>query len=258
MKGNVLPLNNVSIRQIYLEGQPLITYQVPIYQRNYAWEETEINALIKDVLDFYEKDKNSVYYIGTLVTYKRGDNLFEIIDGQQRLTTIYLILKALDVEITNKLSYSARQISKLTIEKLPELPELYDEGIKNGFDYTKAAINNIVGEKKEEFKKYFLDKVRIIHYQVPKDVDLNHYFEVMNSRGEQLEKHEIIKARLCKDMNANEMTVFSTIWEACSYMNCYIQQKYQNENLFGKKYDDILNYDIFIERSETKKTITVR
>lgn len=66
------------------------------------------SALVKDVLDSYEKDKNVVYYIGTLVTYKRGDNLYEVIDGQQRLTTIYLILKALKVEITNKLTYTAR------------------------------------------------------------------------------------------------------------------------------------------------------
>ena len=253
MKENNLPLNNVSISQIYLEGQPQITYQVPIYQRNYAWEDTEINALVKDVLDSYEKDKNSVYYIGTLVTYKRGDNLFEVIDGQQRLTTIYLILKALKVKIINKLTYSARQISKETIEKLPEVPELYDEGIKNGFDYAKDAITNIVGEKKEEFEKYFLRNVRIIHYRVPKDVDLNHYFEVMNSRGEQLEKHEIIKARLCEHLNADELTTFSMIWEACSDMNRYIQQKYQNKKLFGNHYEDILEYDVFQEKFESKE-----
>lgn len=253
MKENNLPLNNVSISQIYLEGQPQITYQVPIYQRNYAWEDIEINALVKDVLDSYEKNKNSVYYIGTLVTYKRGDNLFEVIDGQQRLTTIYLFLKALGVDIRNKLTYSARQISKDTIENLPKIPELYDEGIKNGFDYAKDAITNIVGENKEEFKKYFLRNVRIIHYRVPKDVDLNHYFEVMNSRGEQLEKHEIIKARLCEHLNANELTTFSMIWEACSDMNRYIQQKYQNPKLFGNNFEDILEYDVFQEKSEKPK-----
>ena len=44
--------------------------------------------------------------------------------------------------------------------------------------------------------KNYQNKVHIIHYQVPKDIDLNHYFEIMNSRGEQLEKHEIEKARL--------------------------------------------------------------
>ena len=88
---------------------------------------------------------------------------------------------------------------------------------------------------------------------MPKDVDLNHYFEVMNSRGEQLEKHEIIKARLCEHLNADELTTFSMIWEACSDMNRYIQQKYQNKKLFGNNYEDILEYDVFQEKFESKE-----
>lgn len=246
MKKNNLPLTNASIKEIYYEGQTQNIYQVPIYQRNYAWEDTEINALVKDVFDSYEKskkapEKDSVYYIGTLVTYKRNDNNFEVIDGQQRLTTIYLILKALEENPKNKLTYSARKKSKDTIEQLPKLPEVYDEGIKNGFGFAQNAIKEIVGDKKDEFKKYFLNNVRIIHYQVPKDVDLNHYFEVMNSRGEQLEKHEIIKARLSEHLRGNDLKIFSEIWESCSDMNRYIQQKYKNKKLFGEDSCEKLN-----------------
>ena len=92
-----------------------ILYKIPIYQRNYAWGHDEIYALIKDVYDSLEKP---VYYIGTLVTYKRDDNIYEVIDGQQRLTTIYIILKALGIEnISNTLTYSARRISAATIKK---------------------------------------------------------------------------------------------------------------------------------------------
>lgn len=258
MKKNNLPLTNVSIKEIYYEGQTQNIYQVPIYQRNYAWEDTEINALVKDVFDSYEKskketEKDSVYYIGTLVTYKRNDNNFEVIDGQQRLTTIYLILKALEENPKNKLTYSARKKSKDTIEQLPKVPEVYDEGIKNGFGFAQNAIKEIVGDKKNEFKKYFLNNVRIIHYQVPKDVDLNHYFEVMNSRGEQLEKHEIVKARLSEHLRGNDLKIFSEIWESCSDMNRYIQQKYKNKKLFGEDFssfnDDI---NIFEDASNEK------
>ena len=265
MKKNNLPLTNVSIKEIYYEGLTQNIYQVPIYQRNYAWEDTEINALVKDVFDSYEKskkdpEKDSVYYIGTLVTYKRNDNNFEVIDGQQRLTTIYLILKALEENPKNKLTYSARKKSKDTIEQLPKLPEVYDEGIKNGFGFAQNAIKEIVGDKKDEFKKYFLSNVRIIHYQVPKDVDLNHYFEVMNSRGEQLEKHEIIKARLSEHLRGNDLKNFSEIWESCSDMNRYIQQKYKNKKLFGE-YFSSFNDDINIfeedscEKLNNKPTI---
>ncbi len=250
MKDTSLPLEEVSIDHIYFKGN--FTYQIPIYQRNYAWEDTEINALIKDVWDSYEKNPKSVYYIGTLVTYKRNENLFEVIDGQQRLTTINLILKALGIYPTNKLTYSSRPISKNTIEKLPNLPEIYDEGIKNGFSYAQNAIDLIVGKDKiETFKHYFLNNVRIIHYKVPKDVDLNHYFEVMNSRGEQLEKHEIVKARLAEELNGDELTTFSMIWEACSDMNRYIQQKYPNKALFGDDLSEFKNIDAFNVKYET-------
>jgi len=240
-------LNNIleecSINDIYFSNRGVsILYKIPIYQRNYAWEREEIYALIKDV---YDSLKKSVYYIGTLVTYKRDENIYEIIDGQQRLTTIYIILKALGIEnFSNTLTYSARKVSATTIEKMPMFGKENDMGILNGFHYAKEALNEIVGNKKaniETFKFFFLNKVHIIHYRVPKDVDLNHYFEVMNSRGEQLEKHEIVKAKLCEQLIGDDeaMEKFSRIWEACSDMSFYIQQKFPEMiSVFGKTMED--------------------
>ena len=124
-----LPLEELNIEQIYFDGNSHIEYQIPIYQRNYAWEDTEINDLVKDIMD--SVGKKTVYYIGTLVTYKRGENVFEVIDGQQRLTTINLILNALDKTPINTLTYTARQVSKDTIKNLSKLPEVYDKGINN-------------------------------------------------------------------------------------------------------------------------------
>lgn len=245
-------LEECSINDIYfLNRGASILYKIPIYQRNYAWEREEIYALINDVHDSLEKP---VYYIGTLVTYKRDDNIFEVIDGQQRLTTIYIILKALGIEtIANRLTYSARKVSATTIEKMPEFGDEYDLGIRKGFDYAQDALNEIVGDKKddkEKFKKYFLSNVHIIHYLVPKDVDLNHYFEVMNSRGEQLEKHEIVKAKLCEKLIGDDdaMEKFSRIWGTCSDMSFYIQQKLPEATMvFGETMNDfdIESFDEF-------------
>lgn len=240
MKEQKYPLEEQSIYQIYLESQDPKTYTIPIYQRNYAWEEDEITALIKDVHDSFLKDKKAFYYIGTLVTYKRGDNEYEVIDGQQRLTTIYIILKVLGIKnFGNKLTYGARKVSASTIEKLENYPELGDEvddGIRNGYKFAEKAINSIIVNKTEydDFIHYFLHNVHIIHYRVPKDVNLNHYFEVMNSRGEQLEKHEIVKSLLSQCLkNKVEIATFSRIWEACSEMTIYIQQAFPSRDLFG-------------------------
>ena len=234
-----LPLEERSIYQIYLESQETKKYVIPVYQRNYAWEEDQISALIKDVYDSCRKNSKALYYIGTLVTYKRGDDEYEVIDGQQRLTTIYIILNALGIkDFRNKLTYGARKVSASTIDNLKNYPKLgdeVDEGIRNGYKFGNNAIDAIISKtERQAFEQYFLHNVHIIHYSVPKDVDLNHYFEVMNSRGEQLEKHEIVKSTLSQYLkDKKELATFSRVWEACSDMNIYIQQSFPADAIFG-------------------------
>lgn len=260
-KGKELPLLERTINNIYCQGQE--TYLIPIYQRNYAWQEDEIRALIKDVYDSMKKSDKSVYYIGTLVTYNRGDNIYEVIDGQQRLTTIYLILKALKVDISNKLTYSARKRSVLTIRHLDNNPNLGDDvdnGIRDGYKYATKALDDIVGnDEREKFKQFFLNNVDIIHYSVPKDVDLNHYFEVMNSRGEQLEKHEIVKSMLGEYLDKTDIATFGKVWEACSEMNAYIQQTFSGKEVFGDHLNEFVINDFSqipaCDESEGKETI---
>lgn len=246
MKTKTLPLKELSIAEIYNGDKA--TYEVPIYQRNYAWEKDEISALIQDVYDAYTADKQ-IYFIGTLVSFHKGDQVYEVIDGQQRLTTIYLVLRALGVTLANKLTYRARKKSDDTIKNILLLQKIEekDDGIVNGFKYAENAISEIIPESCiDEVKTYFQENVHLIHYQVPKDIDLNHYFEIMNSRGEQLEKHEIIKARLIEKLNEADKTKFNRLWEFCSEMNVYIQQKYREEIIFGKQLCDfnVKDFDV--------------
>lgn len=264
-------LAECSINDVYCKNQgSAIVYKIPIYQRNYAWGRDEIYALIKDIYDSIKKEK-PVYYIGTLVTYKRDDNVYEVIDGQQRLTTIYIILKAIELKtkqsqkIVNHLTYAARTQSAKTLKEMPEFPEDYDRGIKEGFDFALQGLNEIVGAEEhdiEHFRTYFLDCVHIIHYRVPKDVDLNHYFEVMNSRGEQLEKHEIVKAKLSNVFVHDDvaMKIFSRIWEASSDMGVYIQQKLPDPSVFGRNLNCFVlsDFDALInERTDETGSLNV-
>ena len=245
MAKKVLPLKEVSIEEIFISGEKSI-YEIPIYQRNYAWEKDEITTLVQDVYDAFKKNSLGVYYIGTLVSHHKGDRVFEVIDGQQRLTTIRLILGALDIVPNNKLTYRARKKSDDTIKSIPSfLVDEKDTGIENGFRYVKNAFNEIVPiEEKDKFSLYFRNYVHIIHYQVPKDIDLNHYFEVMNSRGEQLEKHEIVKANLMERLeNDKERKLFNFIWESCGELSVYIQQQLKGINkevIFGKSLDGFM------------------
>ena len=93
-----------SIKNIF-DGQ--YKYIIPLYQRNFAWRKDEIEQLLQDVYEAYKREE-SYYYIGSLVVLKRANGDFEVIDGQQRLTTLSLITKILGINEEPRLFYDSR------------------------------------------------------------------------------------------------------------------------------------------------------
>ena len=248
MKENKLPLIEKSIRDLFCAGERS-TFEIPVYQRNYSWGKDQISALIQDIYDASKPNSGNYpqgsknYYIGTLVSFHHGGHVYEVIDGQQRLTTIRIILSVMGITPQNKLTFRARKKSDDTINSMPLFnTDNKEDGIFNGYNYASDAYREIVlDEDKSDFITYFLDNVKIIQYIVPKDVNLNQYFEVMNSRGEQLEKHEIIKAQLMGTIEEeHDRIVFNRIWECCSEMNVYTQQLLSETNIYGKELDMFL------------------
>jgi len=81
----------------------------------------------------------------------------------------------------------------------------------------------------------------------------------MNSRGEQLEKHEIIKARLIQKLDDAEKAKFSRLWDYCSEMSVYIQQKYRDKAIFGQYYNNlkITEFDNLPKVEDTTGTKTI-
>ena len=143
MAKNVLPLKEVSIDELF-SGSEKNIFEIPIYQRNYAWEKDEITALVQDVYDAFRNDSKQPYYIGTLVSYHKGDQVYEIIDGQQRLTTIRLILEALEIYPGNRLTYRARKRSDETLKHISHLNDVEekDGGIVNGYSCSSFLLHN--------------------------------------------------------------------------------------------------------------------
>ena len=196
-------------------------YIIPIYQRNYAWGDNEISSLLQDIKNACKKtkeqDKN--YYIGSLIVYRRGNGDFEVIDGQQRLTTLTLIMHHLGKLSFRNVSFEHRDESEQALSNLnsEKLPSNFSQALK-----TIKKVIDEWGNNKDEIVKFLLDKVEIIRTEVPEGTDLNHYFEIMNTRGEQLEKHEVLKARLMKKLSGDiEKSLFAKIWDACSDMSRY-------------------------------------
>lgn len=242
-------------------------YVIPMYQRNYAWEEGEITQLIQDVIDYLPKpgDKARNYYIGSLVVYERADTktpVFETIDGQQRLTTLSLLTsylkntKAADLDWYSNLSlhFDSREHSRATFAAIFEgrfkddpaevlADKQINTGILNGYRLIKKVLPQKLKENgvtAQQFAEFLFRYVQIMRVKVPADTDLNHYFEVMNNRGEQLEKHEVLKARMMEKLQGCQQSqnCLHTVWEACANMERYVQMGFtpgQRSSIFGEK-----------------------
>jgi hypothetical protein len=245
-----------------------VRYLVPMYQRNYAWGEGEITQLLQDVLDYQQKSVGAgqqTYYIGTLVVFARDDGSFEVIDGQQRFTTLSLLANwlkhhakdAVDMSWYRaiNLAFESRPISSHTFERLWQgvaphdlRGSAFNAGLVNGFELIGKALADLglVGARLTAFCDYLFTHVQISRIEVPKDTDLNHFFEAMNNRGEQLEKHEVIKARLMETLNKipeeetrrQSIYALTRVWDACANMERYIQYGFtpdERHRLFGEK-----------------------
>lgn len=274
MSNNTPELNFYNIKDLLNKD----SYVIPMYQRNYAWADQEINQLIDDVLDYQTKGSNNDnYYIGTLVVYKQKDGSYEVIDGQQRLTTLSLLAIYLKNESDESvlswyqtdnlnLSFECRDKSTYTLQALfnktlsnngkhlaNKQEDKINPAILNGYKIIEKTLKSKVKERNttlKAFSDYVSTNIKILRVEVPEHTDLNHYFEVMNNRGEQLEKHEILKSKLLSAVQNDSQltTVINTVWEGVSNMEKYIQTAF-NTNLrtkiFGEDWKEfkLLSFD---------------
>ena len=192
-------ITQLSIQKLLSQDRHVI----PMYQRNYAWEDGEIVQLIQDVIDCISKGND--YYIGTLVVYERKNaNTYEVIDEQQRLTTLVLLaacLKNLNkvdcqeikLDFPDKLNlhFDSRPKSQNTLKVLfdgrfkEQSDDLILDDINTEVLYGYRLIKRILPQKLAEHKEilqkfctFLFQKVQIMRVAVPKDTDLNHYFEM--------------------------------------------------------------------------------
>ena len=204
------------------------TYAIPLYQRNFAWTYDEIEQLLNDVADAFQENRDN-YYIGTLVVNKEND-IFKIIDGQQRTTALNLIALALKHEFgfdrlkAVNLTFPARKKSNENIQKLftkQKISEDDENELTRGYGHAKDALKKVLEERRldlQSFVDYLFEKVIIFRSILPEDLDLNLYFERFNSRGEQLEAHDILKAQMMAKFGTDQEMAqkFARIWDACA------------------------------------------
>ena len=244
------------------------TYAIPLYQRNFAWTYDEIEQLLNDVADAFQENRDN-YYIGTLVVNKEND-IFKIIDGQQRTTALNLIALALKHEFgfdrlkAVNLTFPARKKSNKNIQDLfakKKIVEGDENELTRGYRHAKDALKKVLEERRldpQSFVDYLFDYVIIFRSILPEDLDLNLYFERFNSRGEQLEAHEILKAQMMAKFGIDQEMAqkFARIWDACAEFDKPVASQFkmrrkradnfqERERIFGWHFSNYSFHNIY-------------
>lgn len=174
-----------------------MNFSIPGYQRGYRWTEQQVNDLLNDINEF-EPENGSWYCLQPLVVMKKKDEKWEVIDGQQRITTIYLILACLGVTDKYTIEYETRKGSKGFLENISEKAEDEAKGNIDFFYMHKAyeTINNFFEEKKnqEDFKNKLLNNVKFIWYEIDEGENPVTVFTRLNMGKIPLTNAELIKA----------------------------------------------------------------
>ncbi len=200
---------------------------IPSYQRGYRWTEQQVKDLLNDILEFSQKKKQeSEYYCLQPLVVKRKDKdvlssikaatsieevetllkgSWEVIDGQQRLTTLFIILSVLGIKTVYSLEYETRNGSKEFLEKIDENKK--DDNIdyyhicQSKQTVTSWPYNDVID--KEDFKKTLLNKVKFIWYESV-DEDPIKVFTRLNIGKISLTNAELIKALFLNRSNFGE------------------------------------------------------
>lgn len=204
---------------------------IPAYQRGYRWGETQVNALLDDIWEFARTppEQQSAFYCLQPIVVVRGDNCWQVVDGQQRLTTLFLLLRYFDIEhLGNSLErrYKKRLYS-LSYETRPNcqqfLQQIHEHNHSENIDFfhmDKAfrTIRQWFSEKDyndhDDFMKVLLEKaperpsVKVIWYDLTgESADYNYAIDVfarINIGKIPLTNAELIKALFLKKTHFNE------------------------------------------------------
>lgn len=245
-------------------------FVVPQYQRPYVWQEDNIQELIDDIYYAFENKPNSEYFLGALVLKRTKEEEFreyEILDGQQRLTTLCMMIavlrdlmkkhkykwtlsemiyqednELLKVPARSRLKYNTRDKVKDFIRnfiipmgstKKKEISEFQENPNISVSNMAKAinTMHDIFSKKDdlEAFAVFLLNNVLFIYVSTDNTEDAFRLFTILNDRGMPLSNADILKSINIGEVPEDELDEYSKNWE-------YLEEKY------NKGFDRFLSF----------------
>ncbi len=228
-------------------------YSIPSYQRPYAWTEVQAGELFSDLVDFFTKEKDDTYFLGSIVLIKEeGKPPAEVIDGQQRLTTLTILLAALTTQFTGELradfenyirepgrasqglkpkprlalrerdrQFFADYIQGLRLAELVALdPAQLDNesqrNVRRNAEVMLQRLKTTFGEDTDrlcEFGAFLVQRCFLVAVSTPSQQSAFRVFSVLNSRGLDLLPTDIIKSDVIGSIKQARQEAFTETWE---------------------------------------------
>lgn len=229
-------------------------YVVPDYQREYVWEEKQVEQLIDDIYAEFlaaQTSGDAEYFIGGVVVCTKPDHIFELIDGQQRMTTIYIILCAIrdyldickvppipplaskiawgdvDSEGNNIFRYRLELQYEDSGDILKVLAESDDisaynsetrsiRNIKNAYQASRTFLKReFTGDipKLRKFYSFFTKKVKLIRIRTQSITHALKIFETINDRGKGLDSMDLLKNLMFMQAKPEEFERLKERWK---------------------------------------------
>ncbi len=244
--------NLTSLAKI-VDESPVWNFNIPIYQRLYVWGDNQVLTLLNDLVNAYERGADLFFLGGTLLVEQEGKTgrHFDLIDGQQRFTTLWLLCHVWRNSLKPFLTAKSGDLNepRLRFAIRPEVNQFLEDlafgpggklaagdeatlRMRAAMDlmdslFEKRPLPQGVASKEEHLAglaEFVFTKVKFVITSVPRETDLNKLFEVINNRGVQLQHHEILKAWMLDALPESERGSYADLWEACADMENFVER----------------------------------
>ena len=221
---NIKNIGALTIKELFEKN-----LKIPRYQRPYLWQKEQVIDLIED-LSFALSTKKDKYLIGNMIFHQEDSKEeINIVDGQQRITTLALILKVIN-EKNCKFEFLNEELNSLSYKSIVDNYELIQNKFKN------------YGEKKTDFSRFICEKVIITYIKANTLDEAFMLFDSQNTRGKPLDRKDLLKVHHIRFINSyQKQKTVAKKWEE-------ITKKSNGEDKFDNV-DFVLNNLAFIRKA---------
>ena len=174
---------------------------LPSYQRPYSWSVKSTNTLFIDTYEAF-KDGINEYRLGSVILHKEGSGKYNIVDGQQRLTTLSILLYCLGDDRQSMLKEKYGKLS--------------NDVIVTNFGVLYRRTNELPNKERQKYKDYLLNQCTTVQIVTNSEQEAFQFFDSQNSRGKELAPHDLLKSYHLREMNSeaeNKKVKIINYWE---------------------------------------------